>query len=48
MTFNSHCKAYGSGNEDSPLFDVPGFENACMKLLWYVSLFDCPMCIIIT
>ncbi|CAN1323891.1 Eukaryotic translation initiation factor 2 subunit 3 [Linum perenne] len=35
-------KAYGSGKEDSPACDVPGFENARMKLLRHVSFVDCP------
>ncbi|XP_021800023.1 eukaryotic translation initiation factor 2 subunit gamma-like [Prunus avium] len=35
-------KAYGSGKEDSPLCDVPGFENCKMKLLRHVSFVDCP------
>ncbi|KAK3017961.1 hypothetical protein RJ639_002718, partial [Escallonia herrerae] len=35
-------KAYGSGKEDSPLCDVPGFENCRMKLLRHVSFVDCP------
>ncbi|KAF6141381.1 hypothetical protein GIB67_021197 [Kingdonia uniflora] len=35
-------KAYGSGKEDSPQCDVPGFENAKMKLLRHVSFVDCP------
>eukprot|EP00270_Netrium_digitus_P008909 TRINITY_DN2696_c0_g1_i1.p1 TRINITY_DN2696_c0_g1~~TRINITY_DN2696_c0_g1_i1.p1 ORF type:complete len:469 (-),score=149.84 TRINITY_DN2696_c0_g1_i1:21-1427(-) len=35
-------KAYGSGKEDSPLCDVPGFEKARMKLLRHVSFVDCP------
>jgi translation initiation factor 2 subunit 3 len=35
-------KAYGSGKEDSPLCDVPGFETARMKLLRHVSFVDCP------
>nr|DAD48589.1 TPA_asm: hypothetical protein HUJ06_018526 [Nelumbo nucifera] len=35
-------KAYGSGKEDNPLCDVPGFENARMKLLRHVSFVDCP------
>lgn len=35
-------KAYGSSKEDSPLCDVPGFENARMKLLRHVSFVDCP------
>nr|CAD1833532.1 unnamed protein product [Ananas comosus var. bracteatus] len=35
-------KAYGSGKEDSPLCDVPGFENTRMKLLRHVSFVDCP------
>ena len=48
MSFNSHFRAYGNGKEDNPLCDVPGFENACMKLLQYVSFVDCLVCIIIT
>lgn len=39
----SFCRAYGSGKEDSPLCDVPGFENARMKLLRHVSFVDCPV-----
>ncbi|XP_073016895.1 eukaryotic translation initiation factor 2 subunit gamma-like [Primulina eburnea] len=35
-------KAYGSGKEDSPMCDVPGFENTKMKLLRHVSFVDCP------
>ncbi|XP_078157283.1 eukaryotic translation initiation factor 2 subunit gamma-like [Carex rostrata] len=35
-------KAYGSGKEDSPPCDVPGFENTRMKLLRHVSFVDCP------
>jgi len=35
-------RAYGSGKEDSPLCDVPGFENCRMKLLRHVSFVDCP------
>uniref|UniRef100_J3MPH5 Tr-type G domain-containing protein n=1 Tax=Oryza brachyantha TaxID=4533 RepID=J3MPH5_ORYBR len=34
--------AYGSGKEDSPHCDVPGFENTRMKLLRHVSFVDCP------
>ncbi|KAG0500043.1 hypothetical protein HPP92_000115 [Vanilla planifolia] len=34
--------AYGSGKEDSPFCDVPGFENKRMKLLRHVSFVDCP------
>ncbi|KAG5559889.1 hypothetical protein RHGRI_003248 [Rhododendron griersonianum] len=34
--------AYGSGKEDSPMCDVPGFENCRMKLLRHVSFVDCP------
>nr|TKW35365.1 hypothetical protein SEVIR_2G366300v2 [Setaria viridis] len=34
--------AYGRGKEDSPLCDVPGFENTRMKLLRHVSFVDCP------
>jgi hypothetical protein len=37
-------RAYGSGKEDSPLCDVPGFENCRMKLLRHVSFVDCPVC----
>lgn len=37
------CRAYGSGKEDSPLCDVPGFENTRMKLLRHVSFVDCPV-----
>lgn len=36
-------RAYGSGKEDSPFCDVPGFENARMKLLRHVSFVDCPV-----
>ncbi|XP_008244111.1 PREDICTED: eukaryotic translation initiation factor 2 subunit 3-like [Prunus mume] len=35
--------AYGSGMEDNPLCDVPGFENCKMKLLRHVSFVDCPI-----
>ncbi|CAI0465084.1 unnamed protein product [Linum tenue] len=35
-------KAYGSGKEDNPSCDVPGFESARMKLLRHVSFVDCP------
>ncbi|KAI5330349.1 PREDICTED: eukaryotic [Prunus dulcis] len=35
-------RAYGSGMEDNPLCDVPGFENCKMKLLRHVSFVDCP------
>ncbi|KAG8483257.1 hypothetical protein CXB51_022254 [Gossypium anomalum] len=38
----SGSAAYGSGKEDSPLCDVPGFENCRMKLLRHVSFVDCP------
>ncbi|ONK77883.1 uncharacterized protein A4U43_C02F11860 [Asparagus officinalis] len=34
-------RAYGRGKEDGPLCDVPGFENARMKLLRHVSFVDC-------
>lgn len=37
------CRAYGSGKEDNPLCDVPGFENCRMKLLRHVSFVDCPV-----
>ncbi|KAI8559215.1 hypothetical protein RHMOL_Rhmol04G0155800 [Rhododendron molle] len=36
------CRAYGSGKEDGPMCDVPGFENCRMKLLRHVSFVDCP------
>uniref|UniRef100_A0A452ZJV8 Tr-type G domain-containing protein n=2 Tax=Aegilops tauschii subsp. strangulata TaxID=200361 RepID=A0A452ZJV8_AEGTS len=36
-------KAYGSGKEDTPACDVPGFENTRMKLLRHVSFVDCPV-----
>ena len=36
-------RAYGSGKEDSPLCDVPGFENCRMKLLRHVSFVNCPV-----
>ncbi|KAJ4822624.1 Eukaryotic translation initiation factor 2 subunit 3 [Turnera subulata] len=35
-------KSYGSGKEDSPMCDVPGFEHCRMKLLRHVSFVDCP------
>ncbi|XP_073124115.1 uncharacterized protein [Henckelia pumila] len=35
-------KAYGSGKEDSPMCDAPGFENSKMKLLRHISFVDCP------
>ncbi|GFQ05911.1 eukaryotic translation initiation factor 2 subunit 3 [Phtheirospermum japonicum] len=35
-------KSYGSGKEDSPMCDVPGFEKCRMKLLRHVSFVDCP------
>ncbi|WMV56610.1 hypothetical protein MTR67_049995 [Solanum verrucosum] len=35
-------KAYGSGKEDGPMCDVPGFETCRMKLLRHVSFVDCP------
>ncbi|XP_076930043.1 eukaryotic translation initiation factor 2 subunit gamma-like [Bidens hawaiensis] len=35
-------KAYGSGKEDSPPCDVPGFESSKMKLMRHVSFVDCP------
>jgi len=37
-------RAYGSGKEDIPLCDIPGFENCRMKLLRHVSFVDCPVC----
>lgn len=36
-------RAYGSGKEDTPMCDVPGFENCRMKLLRHVSFVDCPV-----
>lgn len=36
-------RAYGSGKEDGPPCDVPGFENTRMKLLRHVSFVDCPV-----
>ena len=38
-----YCRAYGSGKEDNPQCDVPGFENFRMKLLRHVSFVDCPV-----
>ncbi|CAL9225918.1 unnamed protein product [Arabidopsis halleri] len=35
-------KSYGSGKEDDPNCDVPGFEKCKMKLLRHVSFVDCP------
>ncbi|VVA99596.1 unnamed protein product [Arabis nemorensis] len=35
-------KSYGSGKEDKPDCDVPGFEKCKMKLLRHVSFVDCP------
>ncbi|KAL4561288.1 hypothetical protein LXL04_033452 [Taraxacum kok-saghyz] len=35
-------RAYGSGKEDSPQCDVPGFENSKMTLMRHVSFVDCP------
>ena len=35
-------KSYGSEQEDTPLCDVPGFENYRMKLLRHVSFVDYP------
>lgn len=35
-------KAYGSSKEDNPKCDVPGFEDAGMKLMRHVSFVDCP------
>lgn len=43
MQFAFFFRAYGSGKEDSPLCDVPGFENYRMKLLRHVSFVDCPV-----
>jgi hypothetical protein len=41
--FPLNKRAYGSGKEDGPLCDVPGFENTRMKLLRHVSFVDCPV-----
>ncbi|KAL5545663.1 hypothetical protein UlMin_005350 [Ulmus minor] len=35
-------KAYGSWKEEAPFCDVPGFEEARMKLVRHVSFVDCP------
>jgi len=35
-------RAYGSSKEDSPLCEVPGFEDKRMKLVRHVSFVDCP------
>ncbi|XP_059282887.1 eukaryotic translation initiation factor 2 subunit gamma-like [Lycium ferocissimum] len=35
-------KSYGSGKEDNPPCDIPGFKNCKMKLLRHVSFVDCP------
>ncbi|KAH0709431.1 hypothetical protein KY284_010858 [Solanum tuberosum] len=34
--------SYGSGKEDNPPCDVPGFRNCKMKLLRHISFVDCP------
>jgi translation initiation factor 2 gamma subunit (eIF-2gamma) len=39
----NYIRAYGSGKEDTPACDVPGFENTRMKLLRHVSFVDCPV-----
>lgn len=38
------CRAYGSGKEDNPMYNVPGFENCRMKLLRHVPFVDCLVC----
>mmetsp|Transcript_2980 Transcript_2980/g.5863 ORF Transcript_2980/g.5863 Transcript_2980/m.5863 type:complete len:458 (+) Transcript_2980:69-1442(+) len=38
----SAFRAYGSSKEDTPLCEVPGFEDKRMKLLRHVSFVDCP------
>jgi hypothetical protein len=43
IIFFPFCRAYGSGKEDNPMCDVPGFENSKMKLLRHVSFVDCPV-----
>jgi hypothetical protein len=45
LVFTFLCRAYGSGKEDNPPCDVPGFENTRMKLLRHVSFVDCPVII---
>ena len=35
-------RAYGSGKEDNPRCEVPGFEDKEMELLRHVSFVDCP------
>ncbi|KAI3738960.1 hypothetical protein L2E82_29263 [Cichorium intybus] len=40
--YTNFYRAYGSGKEDSPLCDVPGFENSKMTLMRHVSFVDCP------
>ncbi|KAG5571078.1 hypothetical protein H5410_060844 [Solanum commersonii] len=35
--------SYGSGKEDNPPCDVPGFRNCKMKLLRHISFVDCPV-----
>mmetsp|Transcript_7015 Transcript_7015/g.8017 ORF Transcript_7015/g.8017 Transcript_7015/m.8017 type:complete len:459 (-) Transcript_7015:283-1659(-) len=35
-------RAYGSGKEDQPPCEVPGYEDKRMKLLRHVSFVDCP------
>nr|XP_016499632.1 PREDICTED: eukaryotic translation initiation factor 2 subunit 3-like isoform X2 [Nicotiana tabacum] len=35
-------RSYGSGKEDNPPCDVPGFKNCKMKLLRHISFVDCP------
>ncbi|CAD6257872.1 unnamed protein product [Miscanthus lutarioriparius] len=42
FVYVAKCMAYGIGKEDSPLCDVPGFENCRMKLLRHVSFVNCP------
>jgi len=43
MSSKLFYRAYGSGKEDSPMCDVPGFDNCKMKLLRHVSFVDCPV-----
>lgn len=35
-------RAYGSGKEDNPKCEVPGFQDKEMELLRHVSFVDCP------
>ncbi|KAK4354317.1 hypothetical protein RND71_026511 [Anisodus tanguticus] len=39
---NQLQRSYGSGKEDNPPCDIPGFKNCRMKLLRHISFVDCP------